>query len=151
MNKTTISLVLAGLVALLACGAATAAYIGGRSTIRHADEALARANEYFNAGALFFEPRYAEAEKAVADANNIFFRDPIEAALLRSCLVDVKLSRSWMEMSIQQGENLNALIGDKASPDQIAKSRTLLDDVQRKMTETMTRAHNCAPSIVVTP
>jgi hypothetical protein len=143
MNKTT---VLAALVVVLAAGAATAACLERQSTIRHAGDALARANEYFDAGALFFEPRYAEAEKAVADANSTLFRDPLAAEGLRACLVDVKLSRSYMEMSGKNEELVNREVKDKDTPQLIAESRALLDDTQRKMAEFMAKASKCAPA-----
>ena len=133
-------------VALVA-GGSTVYAMARQTSIRHAGEAIARANEYFDSGALFFEPRYADAEKAVSEANSILFRDPQAAALLRMCLSDVKLSRQYLDISTRAEDLLNRQVKDGDAPQTIAESRVYLKNMQDKLTEFVTSAHNCAPAI----
>jgi hypothetical protein len=65
------------------------------SSIKHAYQAIDRASEYWATDAAFFEPRYLEAEKAIAEVD-----DAVMAARLRSCLTLVSAARQSNEIQI---------------------------------------------------
>jgi hypothetical protein len=112
------------LVAVLAVGPSVACFFVARHySIRRAGQAIARTSEYWNASAILYEPRYLEAEKAVADVMG----DSLDKAQLRLCLSNVRLARSSRE-TVDRWSALQA----KAMSDGSSRAKIADTDAQAK-------------------
>jgi hypothetical protein len=105
------------LIAALIVGSSAAYFFAAQHySVRRAGQAIARADEYRDAEATLFEPRYLEAEKAVADVAG----DPFDKAHLQLCLTKVNLSRDYLGLRVRATALKVRTINDGSSRQQIA-------------------------------
>ena len=130
-------------IVLLAVGACVAFYVlSRRSAIKRAYEAIGRAEEYWDSGALLFEPRYLEAEKAVSEIGDGFL-DPLPAAKLRACLANIPLARESLKIGADLADDLDHAMSDHVSPKRIAELKGLTKDAQDSASKFEAQARKC--------
>ncbi len=98
--------------------AASVAYffVERSSSMRRAYEAIARANEYYDAGALMWEPRFLEAEKAASEVTG----DSLDRASVRACLKYVTFAREALMGADKLARIREEYVRNKWSSQQIA-------------------------------
>jgi hypothetical protein len=69
-------------------------FISNHMAVRRAGEAIVRADEYWDQSEFLFEPRYLEAEKAVAEVSEV-----LDSETLKLCLQSVRLSRQSLQIA----------------------------------------------------
>ena len=112
--------------------------ISRRNTLQRAQQAIERADEYWDSGAATFDPRYLEAEKAVTEVGDV-----LDSANLRACLFFVKLSRETQ--ALQESERIRHYdaISDGLSRKAIAERESLANDTGAVLDRLRGKAQTC--------
>lgn len=134
----TATRILISLVLLLVGAAVAFFFISRNKAIKRAYESIERTDEYWDAGALLFEPRYLEAEKAISEVDDI-----VVAARLRSCLTYVSSSRKSREMGAEAAASKEDAISRGLSRQLIAERDALIKALGERVLKLRSAVAEC--------
>ena len=110
-------------ILLIAGASAGFFFVSRRNAMQRAQRAIERVDEYWDSGSAVFDPRYLEAEKAVAEVS-----DALDSANLRACLSLVKLSRETRILRESDRIRHYDAISDELPRKAIAEREALAND-----------------------
>lgn len=111
------------------------------NTVVRAYQAISRADEYWKASELLFEPRYLDAEKAVAELQNSL--DPLQYAKAHECLSDVLFARQALRYGTELDGYLKQAISEHDSSRKIAELRTDVNNAEETLKKRRSDVEKC--------